>query len=144
MRERMEMAMLFVFLGLAAYYDCRWKRIPWSVLGMGAIFMIICLIVEHAQDGVGILLALIPGTCLLLLAWVTGENIGYGDGIGVLLLGGIAGFRNCIWALCFSLFLLSVAGIILLGLKKAKRGTKLPYIPFLLAAEGILNVFHIV
>ncbi len=35
-------AMLFVFLGLAAYFDCRFRRIPWSVLGMGTIFMIIC------------------------------------------------------------------------------------------------------
>ncbi len=136
-------AMLFVFLGLAAYFDCRFRRIPWSVLGMGTIFMIICNILQWKEFKVGILSAALPGLFLLVLAWLTKESIGYGDGISVILLGGMVGLRNCIWVLCISLLLLSLAGLVLLVIKRVDRKTKIPYLPFLLAAESVLLCCHI-
>lgn len=137
-------AMLLVFLGLAAYFDCRLKRIPWSVLGMGAIFMILCNILQWKEFKMGILLSVLPGMFLLMLAWFTKESIGYGDGISVLLLGGMAGLRNCIWVLCISLLLLSLVGLVLLVIKRVDRKTKIPYLPFLLAAESILLLCRII
>ncbi len=136
-------AMLFVFLGLAAYFDCRFRRIPWSVLGMGTIFMIISNILQWKEFKVGILSAALPGLFLLVLAWLTKESIGYGDGISVILLGGMVGLRNCIWVLCISLLLLSLAGLVLLVIKRVDRKTKIPYLPFLLAAESVLLCCHI-
>lgn len=136
-------AMLFVFLGLAAYFDCRFRRIPWSVLGMGTIFMIICNILQWKEFKVGILSAALPGLFLLVLAWLTKESIGYGDGISVILLGGMVGLRNCIWVLCISLLFLSLAGLVLLVIKRVDRKTKIPYLPFLLAAESVLLCCHI-
>lgn len=136
-------AMLFVFLGLAAYFDCRFRRIPWSVLGMGAIFMIICNILQWKEFKMEILPAVLPGMFLLMLAWLTKEGIGYGDGISVLLLGGMVGFKNCIWVLCISLLLLSMVGLVLLVVRRVERKTKIPYLPFLLVAEGMLLLCHI-
>lgn len=137
-------SMLLFFLGVAAYFDCKKKRIPWCVQGMGAIFAVILFAIEHDRTGASILLAIVPGVMLLLLSWLTREGIGYGDGISVLLLGGMAGFHNCVWTLCFSLLLLSLTGLALLVLKRADRKTKIPYLPFLFTAEGVLMIFHIV
>lgn len=135
--------MLFVFLGLAAYFDIRWKRIPWTVLGSGAAFVIICRILQSNIFEITIVPAVLPGAALLLIAWVTRETIGFGDGASVLLVGGMTGFRNCIWVLCISLTLLSIMAILLLALKRAGKKTKIPYLPFLLAAEGISVIFQI-
>ncbi len=87
--------------------------------------------------------AALPGLFLLVLAWLTKESIGYGDGISVILLGGMVGLRNCIWVLCISLLLLSLAGLVLLVIKRVDRKTKIPYLPFLLAAESVLLCCHI-
>lgn len=131
--------MQFAFLGVAACFDWKWKRIPWSVQGMGVIFVIVTMIMQRDRSAAEWILAAMPGMVLLMLAWVTRENIGYGDGVSVLLLGGITGLRNCIAALCLSMLLLSLAGIVLLVLKRADRKTRIPYLPFLFAAEGILT-----
>lgn len=129
--------MILVFLGVAAYFDIRYKRIPLWVQGMGVIFGCIGIIIQGQGLQWANLFALIPGIFLLVLSFVTGESIGYGDGISVLILGGLAGFNNCMWVLCISLIFISMAGIILLAIKRASRKTKLPYIPFLLAAESV-------
>lgn len=141
MEEKIQFAvkiMLLIFLGIAAYFDCRRRRIPWSILGMGAVFMIICNVMQWREFRTEIFWAVAPGLLLLLLARITGENIGYGDGISVLLVGGMAGIRNCIGALCVSLLLLSLVALVLLVIKRADRKTKIPYLPFLFAAEGVL------
>lgn len=91
----------------------------------------------------GILPAVLPGLFLLILAWFTKESIGYGDGISVLLLGGMVGLRNCIWVLGISLLLLSLVGLVLLVIKRVDRKTKIPYLPFLLVAEGMLLLCRI-
>lgn len=130
-------AMIIVFLGLGTYFDVRYKRIPWWIQTMGLMFVLLCVILQWKRLDIGFLLSMLPGVCLLVIAWSTKESIGYGDGISTLLLGGLAGFRNCIWVMCFSLFLLSVIGLVLLVLKKVGRKTRIPYLPFMLAAEGI-------
>lgn len=134
--------MLFGFLGTAAYFDLKWKRIPRSVLAVGIIFMIVCMLIQQKEVGWELVWTVMPGIALLFIAWGTRESIGYGDGISVLFLGGMTGFRNCIWVLCISLFLISLSGLFLYVLKKVNRKTKLPYLPFLFAAEGLSVVFR--
>ena len=146
MEENIQFAvyvMLFGFLGTAAYFDLRWKRIPGSVLAVGTIFTLVCMLIQQKEIGWELLWTVLPGITLLFVAWGTRESIGYGDGISVLFLGGIMGFRNCIWTLCISLFLLSLSGLFLYVLRKVNRKTKLPYLPFLLAAESISLAFHV-
>lgn len=135
--------MLFGFLGAAAYFDMKWKRIPRSVLAVGTIFTLVCMLIQQKEIGWELLWTVLPGITLLFVAWGTKESIGYADGISVLFLGGMMGFRNCIWVLCISLFLLSLSGLALYILKKVNRKTKLPYLPFLFAAESISVVFHV-
>ena len=128
--------MVFVYLGVSACWDLRYKRIPWSVQGMGMIFVCISLIVRREELTPLYLLAFAPGIILLVLAWATPESIGYADGIGVVILGGMIGFRGCIGVLCVSLFLVSIFGICLLILKKVTRKSKIPYLPFLFLAQS--------
>ena len=136
--------MVFVYLSASAYWDFRYKRIPWCVQGMGFVFMCICIMAQWKEINLYYFLAYIPGIFLLMLAWITKENVGYGDGISVFLLGGMVGFRNCIWVLCISMILLSFVGVIMLLIKRANRKTKIPYLPFLFVAESLFTLLQFV
>lgn len=81
---------------------------------------------------------LIPGMCMLLISFASNQSVGYGDGLTILMLGLLVGFKLCVGILCLSLFLISIYSIVLLIIKKANRKTTIPYIPFLLAAGGII------
>ena len=76
------------------------------------------------------LLGLIPGLCLLIVAWAT-KKAGYADGIVLAVVGAFEGFRGCMLIFSISLITLSVCCAVLLLLKRVQRNSILPYIPFL-------------
>lgn len=75
---------------------------------------------------------LLPGLFLLILAKITKQAVGYGDGLVLLFIGGSLGFWECLsilFAGLFSVFLAAVFSALLLGRKK---DMEIPFIPFLL------------
>ena len=134
----LQTAMIIVYMGISTYFDLKWKRIPWWVQGMGIIFAAIYLILKCDMPVIEQLTSLIPGMILIFLSFITGESIGYGDGVSVMIIGSMVGIKNCIWVICVSLIMISVVGAVLMALKRASQKTRIPYIPFLFAAEGLI------
>lgn len=132
--------MALVYLGIAAFFDFRCKRIPWAVQFIGIVFVCANVVINRTQLNYELLFAFVPGISLLLLSFVTKESIGYGDGVSIIIFGGIVGLEECAFSLCISLLLMSVVALGLLILRRATRKTKMPYIPFLLMAEIIFLV----
>lgn len=80
----------------------------------------------------------LPGAVTLLLAWLTRENIGYGDGLVVLCLGCYLSVWE-ILDLCMAALMMSgFVALFLLLVKKKNRKTEIPFIPFLQAGYGLL------
>lgn len=75
---------------------------------------------------------LIPGLFLLLIGKISREKVGYGDGLVILTTGIWIGFTDCLLTLTTGLFMAFIFSAVLLALKKFKRDTELPFIPFLL------------
>lgn len=130
--------MIVVYMGISTYFDFRWKRIPWWIQGMGVIFLCIYSTMQGGAPGTELLLSVVPGIVLLGLSFVTKESIGYGDGVTMMIVGGMIGLRNCVWVICISLVMISVVGIVLMIIKRASGKTRIPYIPFMFAAESLL------
>lgn len=123
---------LLWLLGLSVY-DIRYRRVPvWMILLSGAaaagsgIFQCVCLEKGYAD----FLAGMIPGAVLLLLALGT-RKAGWADGVVLMFLGSVLGFRQCVLTMMFSLILISVLSAALLILKKADKETAVPYVPFL-------------
>ncbi len=79
---------------------------------------------------------LLPGGILLLIAWMTGESIGYGDGISVMTLGLWTG--GCFTGMTVSMGILlsGIWGVICICRRKREP---MPFIPFLLLGmEAVL------
>lgn len=122
---------IFVFLMLCSLQDIREKRLPVKMLVFsGGLFFLVSLVSGELFNE-GRLLALMPGMAALVLAFLTREQIGYGDGACLVVLGLLVSAERLIGAIAGGLFLISACSILLLVRKKANRKTTLPFMPFL-------------
>jgi len=124
-------------LGLSVF-DIRSKRVPVWLLAAGGIAALGFWVFEWIERGsLGeYLWGPLPGGVLLLIAAAT-KKVGWADGIILMALGAAVGLGSCIMIVMVSFFLLSTLSAGLLGFGKANRNTRLPYAPFLAAADLI-------
>ena len=127
------MVALFLWLLVMSLSDIRYRKVPvWLLMTGGVIAAIIEIYgcVSGERGLAEILLGMIPGLFLLLMAAGT-RKAGWADGIALMLLGSVMGLRQCVAAAMLSLIMISVWSIWLLILRKADKGTRIPYVPFL-------------
>ncbi len=121
---------VFVVLLLFSVVDICKRKLP--VYGLAAAGS--AAVLYHVAAGslsASILSGLLPGLFVLLLAYLTKESIGSGDGILLCAFGLFAGFAETIAVFGMALFLSAVTAMALLVLKRAGRKTELPFVPFL-------------
>lgn len=127
----MEKYLLLVFLGINTWVDMRQKRI--SLLSV-AVFGIAGILYQilYGRGMPLALLGLIPGLILLLVSKTTGEAMGMGDGLVILVLGLYLGWSGAVEVLLLALFLSAFwAGFLLTAIKKG-RNYEFPFAPFVL------------
>lgn len=83
--------------------------------------------------------ALMPGLILLAVAYATGKA-GLADGVILMLLGIFMGYEGCVAASLGGLFLIALCSGVLLMLRRVKKDTRIPFVPFL-AAAWLIVVF---
>ena len=82
--------------------------------------------------------SLIPGVVFLLIAKISKEKVGYGDGIVFLILGGCMKTTEiwCLWQI--SLLLDVVYSLIMMAIKKIDLHSKVAFLPFVWIAHILL------
>ncbi len=125
--------LIFYLIGLSIF-DVKEKRVPMVtlVLGVAVVFAVVIYGIVSKQEWLQYIMGLVPGTILFFIAWTT-KKIGYADGVVLAVVGVFEGFRNCILILTASLLALSVCSGVLLFLKRVRKDSMIPYIPFLCA-----------
>ena len=73
------------------------------------------------------------GGIFIFLSRVTRGQIGMGDGILLMIIGGYLGILSFMEVVMYGFFLSALAGIILLCIKKMDKKRKMPLVPFLFA-----------
>lgn len=124
-----------IFLMGGTFWDIREKKIPVAWMISGLLAACGCMIYECVSHTVAIrecLWACLPGTLFLLIFAVSHEQMGSGDGLALLVLGGLLGAKR-VWLI----WLLSLGGVFLFGVmllirKKGNGKTKIAFFPFLL------------
>ena len=82
------------------------------------------------------------GVVLLVIGYLTKEKIGYGDGILFVATGIYLGFWNNLILLWLSTSLAGIYGIILMLLKKKKKDSEIPLVPFVLGVYVVTLIFN--
>lgn len=124
-----------VFLGIGAVWDIKKLALPrvWLSGGMVVSFCLALYGYFTGKDSiVEGLVACLPGIISLFVSLLTREQIGYGDGAVLVILGGLLG-SNVTWMIWLTgLGMVFVVGILLLVTGKGNGKTKIPFLPFLL------------
>lgn len=129
-----------VLLLVCSVQDIRKKEISNRSLLIGAGVVVLVLLADGVlcknlfsaeaswwKNGCG----MIPGICVWILSYVTRGGIGRGDGYLLCITGAALGLEVNLAILCYGLLLAGVCAGILLVMRRVKRETKLPFIPFL-------------
>lgn len=126
-----------LLLGILAWIDIQTKKVPLILIGVLAAMMLSVRIASFSMDtGAGMWFAklsvgLLPGGISLFCSYITKGQLGIGDGLILAALGLGLEFRNVVllWVMAFCMA--AVLAMFLLILKKARKKTEIPFVPFL-------------
>ena len=139
----------FILLAVVSFYDLRKKEIPvWSIATAAclAVLSLITLLCTGDAEGTGVSAAagaVLPGVLLLVTGLISAQAVGYGDGLLAGCIGPVFGLRLMTGGLLLAFFFSAVVSVVLLAFKKADRKTRIPFVPFLTAAMGVVSVVQI-
>lgn len=137
--QAVRVAMLALILVLQSIFDIRSKRLPLWITGVGTAIGIILWLIEGSCDLMQFV-AMVPGLLCLLIARVSREAIGYGDGLLLGMMGMYLKFSVllgvCLWAFTIA----GIVALFLLVTKKRNGKQEIPFVPFLFLGY-LLEVF---
>ena len=124
-----------MFLGIGTYYDVKNQELSLRFLLLFLLAGIFCNIFFQYQSLSDFLIGGCIGSVFLGVGWLTKEEIGYGDGIGIVILGILKGWRGLVPMMVMAFLLSGIYGVWkLIGLKESGDST-MPFFPFLLIAS---------
>ncbi len=132
---------VLIIMIIAAVTDLRCRQIPLLFIGAAAaasILRIICGIYSMDAEFTDILMALSPGAVLILIAFLTREGVGYGDGLLVLAAGPALGGYAALFGTIAALFANGIFSGVMLALRRAGKMTRIPFVPFLALGMGVM------
>ncbi len=134
----------YIFVGVLFLYcsvqDIRRKEISniGLLAGMGIVVLLLLLdgmITGNLFSAEALLWkkiwGLLPGICVWIVSYVTRGAIGKGDGYLLCVSGLALGVEANLAILFYGLLAAGLCSAVLLALRKVKRKTKLPFVPFL-------------
>lgn len=134
------MIQLIILLGIISIIDFSTKKIPVVVLIVMGIVGIISSI--YAQQSImSVAVALIPGIVLMAAAFLTREQIGYGDAAVVTLMGLFVTVDIVCSTMVMGLTIAGIISVILIASGRVRRKMQIAFTPFLLLGYGLTEVF---
>ncbi|MBE5842512.1 MAG: prepilin peptidase [Butyrivibrio sp.] len=129
-----QVVLVLVLLVIASIEDVRKREISGALLLGLAVVSLVCSVfsIYRGQNtGFDAVMSLLPGAFVMLLAWITREGIGYGDGLLLLAMGPVIGFGGLVMGLVIAFFASGVLSIILMIFKKVGKRYSFPFVPFM-------------
>jgi len=114
--------------------DIKRKEVSvWLFVLLGITTIIGCILCGE-QRGYMIVAGVVPGILLVILAKITEQSIGYGDGIILAEIGLITGVGKCMLILAAALAMAGIFSLAIVVIKKVDKRHKIPFVPFMTAA----------
>lgn len=139
---------VFLYLTVLSFCDIRNMKVPswmiWGGMACAVFEFFICEVQKEAlarQIIYECIRSILPGSVLLMIAYTT-KKAGEADGVLLMTLGLLYGYRRILISGCIGLCGMALVSICLLAAHKVRKETKLPCIPFLTMGQlvGMLIV----
>jgi leader peptidase (prepilin peptidase)/N-methyltransferase len=138
--ENVQQVVLLMVLFVTAYRDWKERVVDIRILGIaGALEIVFEIAVQPANwleraEGAAL------GIILILLALVSGQMLGIGDGVIFVITGIFLGFWGNMELFLLSLWMAGILALFLLIIKKRGRKYQIPFVPFILGAYVIMLI----
>lgn len=129
----MEKIIFLIGLSYLSYQDYRKKEVSVKQIMFLGLFGIIFRLAEGGLWKLSLLSGVGIGVLFMVLSLLTGGKVGLGDGLLLMVSGIYLGFWENLSMCMAALYLAAFSALVLIVLKKCKKGTALPFFPFLLA-----------
>lgn len=130
---------LIIILGVICVFDIKRKKIPVYMLIILAAAGIISNFTVGEFDIEKRIIAMLPGMIVLIVSMITKQQIGYGDGMIILIMGLYIDIDDILSIVLSSFLLSSIAAIILMTVFKKKKNFEMAFSPFLLIGYGLVK-----
>ena len=130
---------LIIILGVICVFDIKRKKIPVYMLIILAAAGIISNFTVGEFDIEKRIIAMLPGMILLIVSMITKQQIGYGYGMIILIMGLYIDIDDILSIVLSSFLLSSIAAIILMTVFKKKKNFEMAFSPFLLIGYGLVK-----
>lgn len=130
---------LIIILGVICVFDIKRKKIPVYMLIILAAAGIISNFTVGEFDIEKRIIAMLPGMILLIVSMITKQQIGYGDGMIILIMGLYIDIDDILSIVLSSFLLSSIAAIILMTVFKKKKNFEMAFSTFLLIGYGLVK-----
>lgn len=137
--EKLGYTASLVLLGYLSLKDIKTKMIPLVPVCVCGLMGIFYFTAGRGWDFGKLIGAILPGLFLLAGSLLTGEKIGCGDGMTVLVLGLWTGGLFCGITVCLGIFL---SGFFALWRLMKRSKETIPFLPFLLAAMEVQLLYE--
>lgn len=130
--------LIVVFLLCESFEDIKNRTLKLNKMIM---FLVIGIIQQIADGGFSVkvtVFGVVPGIILLIVSYLTGEAIGYGDGVAVVVLGALAGYKCAVISFVTGCIVAMIPAMIQY-IRNPHGNRPLPFIPCLFA--GYLGGF---
>lgn len=138
--ETVQRIVLLLVLFVIAYRDCKERTIDIRVAGIAGVSGIILGMAAQPANWVDRMEGAAIGLVLILLALVSGQVLGVGDGVVFVITGIFMGFWGNVELFLVSLWLAGILALFLLIVKKKGRKYQIPFVPFILGAYVLMLV----
>lgn len=124
-------------------YDWKYKKISLPITGIGLLIAMVILIFSSQYTWKNAVSGMSIGIFIIACSFLTKGQIGIGDGIISCFIGiGCGFFENLSILFCAFILTAIVSGILLI-IKKVKKKTRIPFVPFLFIGYCCVQVFHL-
>lgn len=135
--ERVNLVIVGIYLMVMAVIDRRTKQIPvWPGVACMAVIALVSMLGgtdwKHCQPGI------LVGVFLYAVSRVSRGRVGAGDALVYAVTGMALGFSRNVELLAASLFLASIAALVLVTVRRVGRNYAMPFVPFTAAAFVIV------
>ena len=123
-----------IYISVLAFMDIRKRKLDLRFLMCGVLFAAAGLLCGRTNQGVLLAAGAAVGILFLLISRTTGESLGYGDSILIVITGAFLGFWNLLYLLVTAFSAAAVFSVFMMIRKKFHRRSSFPFVPFLAGA----------